>query len=395
MPRVLWLTSHYPHPADPVTGIFFRTQARALVRSNLSLRVVAPTPFAPGTLAKLSTKWSRYHATPQAQTDEGVDVVYPRYLATPQQMRFGMADRFIATAARASSDFTSVDLIHAHYVYPEGLAAVRLGREFGKPVVVTLHGDDVNTYPYQDRLALQRFTATVGGADHLLAVSDALVDRTTTISGRRPVMAPIGIDLRPYSNLPSRTVARDLLSLDDQTFVALYLGHLGERKGMAELAASLGTSGLTDVLCLVVGEGPMRSYLEGRPNVRLEGRVPNEHVPTYLAAADVLVLPSHEEGTPTVVIEAGAAKLPVIASTVGGIPKLLDCDRGLLIAPRSVPALVDALLAVRADPTQARWRAHALHDHVLDTYDVDKNARDLLETYSRVVRSRMTGNVVA
>src|SRR5690606_38316233 len=81
----LWITSHYPNPANRAGGTYLMTQARALVRASVAVTVVTPTPFAPASLARLSSKWRAYRDTPKCQTDDGVEVKFPRYLAVPNQ----------------------------------------------------------------------------------------------------------------------------------------------------------------------------------------------------------------------------------------------------------------------------------------------------------------------
>lgn len=393
-PRVLWLTSHYPNAADPVTGVFFRTQARALVRAGVSVTVVAPTPFVPPLLHHFSAKWDRYRRIPSALEDQGVRVEYPRYVAIPSQNRIGVPDRVIARTVRRGRDLEAYGLVHGHYSYPEGLAAVRVGRAWRRPVVVTLHGDDASTFPDSSRLARNRFRAAIGGADVVLAVSEKLASRTETLTGTRPMMAPIGVSMEEYRHLPERMGARHALGLDPHRFIVLFVGYLEERKGIAELVDAMHRPDLHDAQCVVVGDGPLRHLLTLAANIHHVGAVANEEVRRYLAAADVLVLPSREEGTPTVVVEAGAAKLPVAASAVGGTPALLGDDRGMLFPARDAGALADAIASIRRAPEPARRRADRLHRFVLDHYDVDANARRLAAIYQETIRiHRSEGSV--
>lgn len=386
MPQLhaLWLTSHYPNRANPVTGVFFRTQARALVRTGVAVTVAAPTPFAPRPLWTASGKWRQYGQTPAQLEDEGVSVYFPRYFAAPGHMRYGAPDRLIARAAGAARPMAQFDLIHGHYSYPQGLAAVHLGRASGKPVVITLHGDDASTYPDSGPQAMRRFKAAIAGADRVLAVSEQLIEKTFELTGRRPQMAPIGVDLRPYANLPSRVDARRRLGVDPEKYVVLFVGYLEERKGVEELVAAMTLPELRDSLCLVVGDGPLKRLLAEGSNLRCEGRQPNEKVLDYLSAADVLALPSRQEGTPTVLVEAGAADLPVVASAVGGTPDLLADSRGLLIPPRDAHALAAALVAVRTDRSAAAQRSARLRRFIQEHYDVDATAQKLADDYAKV-----------
>jgi teichuronic acid biosynthesis glycosyltransferase TuaC len=383
------LTSQYPNPANPVSGIFFRTQARALVRRSIDVTVVTPTPYTLPLMGRLSQKWSEYAKTPRFQQDQGVRVHYPRYLATPREIYVGVPDLTITIAAKRGRNLTGFDVIHGHYSYPQGAAAVRLGRSAGIPVVLTLHGDDVNTYPLANAVALGRFKAAVRQADRVLAVSDRLADRTEELTGVRPQLARIGVDLAPFSTMPHKREARARLGLDPLRFVVLFVGHVTDRKGVGVLAEAMSMSGLEGSLCVLVGDGPLIGLASQRSNMLAVGRLENEQVREYMAAADMLVLPSFDEGTPTVVVEAGAASLPIAATAVGGIPALVGGDRGVLFPAHDVDAVRRALIEIRDDPHAAAERAQRLRDFVVKHYDADRTAQSLTETYRELAsRSR-------
>jgi glycosyltransferase involved in cell wall biosynthesis len=128
---------------------------------------------------------------------------------------------------------------------------------------------------------------------------------------------------------------------------------------------------------IVIGDGVQRNALEQRTetlgirqSVTFTGALPQAVVAQWIAASDMLCLPSHHEGTPNVVVEALAAGVPVVASRVGGIPALVrDGENGALIAPGEVEALADAIeqtwmrkwdrAAIRASVEHLTWAALA------------------------------------
>ncbi len=378
------MTSHYPNSVDPVAGIFLRTQARALVRAGVGVDVVAPVPWVPLPMARLAERWDRYRRTPAGDVDEGVVVHRPRYPATPRQTFVGSPHVFLAAAARRALGPRKFDVVHGHYAYPEGTAGLRLGRALRLPVVLTLHGDDANTYPDAGPQARRRFQRVIAGADHVLAVSAALAERTAELTGRTPEVLPMGADLRAFDELPSRAEARRELGVPLDAFVVLFVGYLYQAKGVRELLAAMRAPALADALALFVGRGPLAGEIERVPNARGCGAVSNERVRTYLRAADVLALPSYGEGTPTVVVEAGAARLPVVATAVGGTTALLDGGRGLLLEPRRVDELARGLERVRRAYPEARARAEALRRLIESEHDADASARRLREIYAEL-----------
>ncbi len=382
--RALWVTRNYPHPADPVSGVFFRTQARALARASVQVDIVAPVPYSPPVLWPISKRWRGYGGTPRSDLDEGVSVMRPRYLAMPNQLVSGVPHVFMANAVRGAVRSRTMDVVHGHYAYPEGIVACRIAWERGVPAVITLHGSDVNVFPDVHPRARRRFERAVRGADAVLAVSEALAARTEVLTGVRPTVAPIGVDLRPFEQLPDREAARARVGLPNDRFLVLFVGHLQEPKGVRELLEALASEGLDDVWAVFVGDGPLAPQVRAAPRTLLAGVVPNERVPAYLAAADVLALPSHREGTPTVVVEAGAAGTPVVATDVGGTHALLKDGRGTLVPPHDVPALAAALRHARHDSAAGRARGAALKRYVWEHHSADVGARHLRELYRQL-----------
>ena len=167
----------------------------------------------------------------------------------------------------------------------------------------------------------------------------------------------------------------------------MYVGELKRAKGVREFVdAILGLDG--PVMGVLVGDGPERGYGtdDSRAAQRIEyrGAQPHEDVVRYMSAADVLVLPSYSEGLPTVLVEAGSLGLPVIASSVGGIPELLGTDRGRMLPEISATSVAAALTEFADDRPGAHEAASRLRQVVRRDYDVDVNAAELLQSYRSI-----------
>lgn len=385
--NVLVLTSCYPVAHSPADGIFVRTQCEALAAAGAAVTVVAPRPWVPPGLAALSPRWATYRATPTYYELNGIPVHRPRHLAPPRSDLWMPVDRQYARAARRALR-TQPDLVHAHFAYPGGVAGVRLAEDWNVPVVLTLHGDDVNVHPQEYPRLSRALEFGVRRSDGVIAVSEALADRTRELTGRRPLFAPIGINMDVFAAARDKLEARRALGLPADRRILLHLGRLVPEKGIAELLLAFDRLGEPAGLGLFVGGGPMVPAIAARRDCLAVGVQPNEKVPLYLRAADVLVLPSYSEGMPTVLVEAGACGLPIVATAVGGIPELLGPDRGWLVPPRDVAALAAALRSALHDTAAAGARAARLRDHVLARYDARRNARSLLEEYRRLIAER-------
>jgi glycosyltransferase involved in cell wall biosynthesis len=160
-----------------------------------------------------------------------------------------------------------------------------------------------------------------------------------------------------------------------------YVGGLHRYKGLFELATAIERCE-RDVTAVIAGDGPARERLEialGDSAVFL-GAVPYEAVPAVYHGSDIVALPSHTEGLPRVILEAYAAETPVVATSVGGVPEVVeDGETGLLCPPRAPDRLADAIDALAGDPDE-RARMGRRGREVVES---DYSWADLYERYER------------
>lgn len=366
--RILTFTSLYPNAEQPRHGVFIETRLRQLVASGrIEAKVVAPVPWFPFA----SPRFGRYGAFARVARREarnGIDVRHPRFLAVPG---VGTALSPAAMAAGALPALRALqregfdfDLIDAHFFYPDGVAAVLLGKWLAKPVVVTARGSDITYWP---ALGLPRRMIRWAGraAGCCAAVSRALADEMVRLGlGREPPrVLRNGVDLELF-HPQGRSAARAALGFEG--LVALSVGNLVELKGHhLAIEALAGVSGAT---LAIIGSGPEEARLRALAErlgmsgrVRFVGVLAQAELRRYYAAADVLVLASSREGWPNVLLEAMACGTPVVATRVWGMPEVVTApEAGLLVPERSAAALragIEALLA--APPDRAATRRYA------------------------------------
>jgi glycosyltransferase involved in cell wall biosynthesis len=167
-----------------------------------------------------------------------------------------------------------------------------------------------------------------------------------------------------------------------------FLGSLNASKGVDTLiAASAQLAHKHPVRLVVAGDGPLRAELDREASlsgvpIAVLGRLPAADVPRFLAAVDVLAVPSYDEGLPRVVLEAMAMGIPVVASSVGGIPEAIEHEKtGLLIPPSNPTALAKALARVLDDPALASRLGAAGRERVLAEFDARAGWRKLAEVH--------------
>ncbi len=255
------------------------------------------------------------------------------------------------------------DVVFAHMLFPAGASGALAARAARRPLVVMAHGQDVaNLGRIRGVTGPTRWV--VGRAAGVIANSrwlgDRLVERIPGAAAKLEI-ADCGIDLGAFSPLPAAE-SRRALEWDGEGPAFLCVGSLIERKNVIALAdafARLGRGRLA-----FVGDGPLRPALEGRPDVRVTGRVAQSEVPRWIAACDVLCQPSLVEPFGQATLEGMAMERSVVATTVGGPPEFVPPAAGVLVDPGDVEALATALERAAALPTPnpAARVAAAEHD---------------------------------
>jgi glycosyltransferase involved in cell wall biosynthesis len=308
--RILIVSQMWPGPADPDLGSFVATLA--------------------GQLESLG------HEIDRAVIDHrgGSRLKYPRLcLDAVRRARRGRPD-----------------VVFAHMLFPAGLAGALAGAAGRAPLVVMAHGADVANLGRVP--GVTALTRGVLRRAHGLIVNSAWLGRQLDAfapgSLARAHVIDCGVDLdlfRPADAGPARAE----LDWDGDGPAFLCVGSLVERKNVVALAdafARLGRGRLA-----FVGDGPLRPALEGRPGVRIVGRVAHPAVPRWIAACDVLCQPSVREPFGQAALEALAMERSVLASTAGGPAEFLTADTGLLVDPADPRALQNALVAAAALPS--------------------------------------------
>jgi len=353
--RLLTFSSLYPSSARPRHGLFVATRLRELrQRHGFDAQVLAPVPWFPlrGERFGAYGAWAR---TPADENWQGQPVAHPRYLMLPKVGMAWQPDAMARAAARwidrAGIEF---DLIDAHYFYPDGVAAAALSRRYGKPLVMTAHGSDLNLIG-QDARARARMQDACAQASACIGVSQSLVNvlRGWGVPEHKLHVIRNGVDLDRFAP-QDRVVARAALGLDAAAPLLLGVGNLIELKGHALLVEAVYAlrEDWPALRLVIAGEGPERARLTAQierlglgARVRLLGAVENAALPAWYSAADLFLMPSSSEGLPNALLESLACGTPALASAVGGIPEVLGGlpQAGELLAERSVPAIAAAL----------------------------------------------------
>lgn len=366
--KLLTFSTLYPNAQQPNHGIFVETRLRYLIASGqVTSRVVAPVPWFPSA----NPRFGHYAAlarVPRSESRHGIHIVHPRYVVLPKIGMLGtpmlMAQAAKGAIGRILDEGYDFDVIDAHYFYPDGVAAILLGKYFNKPVTITARGTDINLIP-QFRLPRKMILWAARNAKGVITVCNALKDEMVGLGVAASSITPLrnGVDLQRFQ--PSdRAAARAALGLTH--FTLLSVGLLDVRKAHDLIIRAL--PDLPEVRLMIAGTGPERRALENLAQqlgvagrVTFLGGVPQTELTRYYNAADAMVLASSREGWANVLLESMACGTPVVASNVWGTPEVVAApEAGRLMAERTPAALVEAVNALRADyPDHGATRRYA------------------------------------
>lgn len=349
--RVLVITKIFPNAAEPLSSPFNRQQFAALGKL-CQVEVMAPIPYLPGARWLQSRKKTGPSPTiPDQELIEHLEVSHPRFPYVPKLPELTALSYAAAVLPGVVRRAAGLDVLLGSWAYPDGAVTVGLAAALGLPAVIKVHGSDVNVFSQRRGLRwwLHR---TLPRADRIVAVSQALAERVVDL-GVDPARATVvtnGVD-RELFRPRDRKETRTLLRCRDDEAIVLYVGRLERAKGTIDLLEAFAqlVQRRPHVRLVLLGDGSARSECQtmasplGSRAVLLGAR-PLAEVAAWMAACDLLVLPSWNEGSPNVIREALACGRPVVATRVGGIPEIVSSDKlGELVPPKQPTLLAAAI----------------------------------------------------
>ena len=374
--NVLLYSCEFPTPSDPSSSVFTYHIANEL--SQLcDIHIASAIPWFPNiSYLKFNSHWSAISEVPSTAVLKGLNVDYVRYPLIPK------LSTYIHPLLKALGSYRRVrslhqqknfDVINAHWMHPDGVAAILLGKWLNLPVVLTAMGCDINLYS-QDPILVKQLRWAIKNATRVTAKSQALVKEMQALcphDHEKISNIPNGVDASAFNfaNVQKDKIREQLGLHQDETYL-LYVGRLSHEKGLdvlIEALASLKYQQKLNCRVLLGGAGELKESLmqqvdhhQLQANVEFLGKLSHQQVAEYMASSDGFCLASRREGLPNVILEAMAAGLPVVASRVGGVPELIDEKSGIMVSPEDPQALakgIDELL-------NSSWDEKCIADNV-------------------------------
>jgi glycosyltransferase involved in cell wall biosynthesis len=404
---ILMLSSSYPKWPGEATAPFIESIASGLARRGHTVHVVLPS----------------HPDLRRSPIDHGVHLHPFRYAPHPALSVWGYAgalnaDVGLKGAALAAAPFAlaaslwgllrrapRADIIHAHWVLPNGLPALAAARIRRLPLVVSLHGSDV--YMAEKPAFTGAARAIFHAAGAISACSGDLRDRAIRLGAdpARTETVPYGVDPGAFRPDPDAALGvRRELELAPDAPLVVSVSRLVYKKGLTFLLDAMPEllrrhPGATLVLG---GYGDLRDDLERRAQalgvqarVRFPGQLSRDRAAAYIGAADVHVVPSirdqggNLDGLPNVLLEGMSAARPIVASAIAGIPDVITSGvHGLLVPEQSAPALAEAIAALLDDRGLARRLGDAARRRVIDELTWDAATARFERLYERALAQR-------
>jgi len=393
--RVLVLSRSYPNDVFPTLGLWVEQPTVRLGRRH-DVRVVSPVPWCPP-LPQVGplVQYARFRRVLRHEVRGGVVVERPRFLVGPGSSTYMAEARSMARAVESAVERMHAerpfDLIHAHFVYPEGVVAHRLARKLGVPFLITEHAPWTG---WLDRPGVARQAIPAAKAAALLMPVSTSVERTIRAYagvGPRTRVVPVPVDGELF---------RPTGSPRDPDRV-LFVGFVNYVKGIDSLLRAmrhLVDRGSSARLVLVGGAHYRNTLRQQRELERLAtdlaldgrvtfaGRKPPAEVARLMAESALVVLPSRAESFGAVLVEALACGTPVLATRCGGPEDIVDDEVGMLVPPGDLRALADGIAQMLA--SRDRYSPALLRERALSRFAGDVVASQVSAAYEEAVERR-------
>lgn len=285
------------------------------------------------------------------------------------------------------------EIVHCHFVYPEGFAGVLIGKLLNWRSIITAHGSDLLVWPERSKFLKRGVQFALRHSDRIICVSQTLRREAINLGAdeSRTIFIPNGLDFEVFRPL-SMNRARERLGLPLKKKIVTYIGSMVKVKGVSNLVEAIPCVLSLDrnIIFLIIGQGKLENQLKKRvysigieKDVKFVGVKKNEEIPYWINASNLICIPSVSEGFGIVAIESLTCGVPVVASNVGGIPEIIkDESLGILFPPGDLAALSSAIVWALSK----KWDGEKMREYVMKRCDWDLISQKIVGQYLDIVK---------
>jgi glycosyltransferase involved in cell wall biosynthesis len=395
--KILIITHSFPTKHNPIGSIFLLNQLKEL-KKFCDIKIIFPYAYVP----KLKfLKSYKYSDVSEYEKIEKLEVFHPKYLMLPRNSISMRLLNYILPLESVFSYMSSKkiakkivkdwnpDIIHLHGPLSESLIGKYLKKQFNKPSIVTVYGEDITKYAkiFPSNIMIK---STLNHSDVIIVQSKFMINeiKNIKITGKNFQVVPMGADSSIFKP-ENKTEIREKLKLPNDRKMLLFVGHLCERKGVKYLLQSVNNicKSNKNILCVIIGSGAKEEELiQLAKNLKISDKVlflgnkRHEEVVHYINASDIVVLPSLNEGLPVILCESLMCGRPIVATSVAGTPELVTKDVGYLVKPKDVIDLTNKIeLALNK-----KWNQKDI-EKVAKKYSVSNSVKKLLVIYKKLL----------
>ncbi|HPG41407.1 MAG TPA: glycosyltransferase [bacterium] len=389
--KILVISHLFPNTENKNYGIFMARQLIEMARQGMEITVIVPTIWTPPFM-RIFKKWRNYdHDVPLCQFP-GLNAIPVPYLRITGNWFYRWAGKSMFLALKKSAcklhKENNYQIIYARSFFPDGDAAVRLAKVLKLPAVCVGIGRDINIIPHYSKAIYKRFVEIANRLDGTIASGKAAAKIIDSVSGKQTLSVYGVVDLHRFTPVADKIPVREKLGLPLHKKLVLYLGTFKRDKGVYEMLEAFKQlhDEQPEAILEICGygvekEGMLRFIQEQglESAIIMQGAIDNEQVNLWMQACDLFVLPTWHEGMPNAVMEAMACGAPVVVSAVGGLPDAIgDCPGAILIPPKNVVELKNAMLRALANDDLLKKMSLAARQRAEQSFGVEKTARTII-----------------
>ena len=381
MNNLLILTTRYNHKDDPIGATFIYDQVEELRQSFDKILVIAYRPYTPKIFSFLYGPDRKRDSLAKDYSYKNVEVKYVKNFVIPFSIfRHKWAgNAFNSTRKFLRNNPFKADIIHAHRTWPIGEIAFLLSKYLNIEYLITVHGYDAYGLYLKSKFYKKKIKIALTHAKKVISVSKKNIEILSSGLGLPPEKFKFisnGFDEKKFY-LKNKKKTKKIIFLS--------IGFLHKVKGHIKLIEAFSKVHKLNknIELKIIGDGPEKNNLIDSINnnnlddfIKLIGSVPHNQIPKWINSCDYFVLPSLNEGMPTVMFEALSCGIPVIATKVGGIPEIINDDIGVLVSCNNSNSLAKGMLKAM----NKKWDNQYISNYVKE-YSWQNITKKLLNIY--------------